>query len=287
MSIYKPVTQYTRNALALGGSMLSNVGGQISNKIGGGGSLLGRVGNRVAHTAVNVAGNEITRRVANPMMNAAQAVDKKLAEIRRKGLKLLGLNAFDNFNPSDDAMSLAGGLSMWDMLDIHARTNGDDLSRKNFYILEINDRSRASPVINGEKYSQFNLLTTSLSFNSFDIQGESIPIGSVELDKLGSNAKTVLNLTCYDDKWGTIKQWAALKSQVMTGSDGTFLPPVYYCFEVRIVFGTNIPDPKFYEQIYLMRVQTMPHELTRQENGLEELNLTFSQVDTFMPTFVL
>ena len=93
-------------------------------------------------------------------------------------------------------------------------------------------------------------------------------------------------MTVFDDAHGTIKRWAENKAHMIAASDGTFMPPAYYVFDVRIVFGTNIPDESYYEQIYTMRMQTMPHELSRNDKGLEELQLTFAQTDTFMPHWI-
>lgn len=292
MSIYKPVSSATRGLLGISGSILSGVSNAIGNKIIG--AVSSQTSNKIIQGAVNsaiqtgvsMANNEITRRVSNPLMQTAQSLDTRLKNIARKGLKTFGLNAFDNQGIKHNTIPHAGGLSILDAWENYKHTNPSGLSHKNFYVLEINDRSPNAPTSNGDKHSMFNLLTTNLQFTSIDIQGETVQLGSVEADRLSANARTVINLTVIDDKLGTIKRWCEQKAFMMASPDGTFMPPAYYCFEVRIVFGTNIADARFYEQIYTMRLQTMPHELTRQEQGLEELQLTFAQTDAFMPHWI-
>lgn len=288
MSIYKPVSTITRRALGLGGSLLNGKMSQLGNQLGAkfGDTLGGQLARSAIESGVNLASNEITRRVTNHMMDLAQSADTQLKNIGRKGLKIFGLNAFDNENIADDVWHNSGNLTARQLWEIYQRSNIDGLSRKNHYLLEINDRSGNAPTSNGHRHSQFNLWCTNLSFTSFDVQGEAVQVGAIELDKPSANARTVMNLTVFDDEFGTIKRWAENKAHMIAASDGTFMPPAYYVFEVRIVFGTNIPHQAYYEQIYTMRVQTMPHELSRTEQGLEEIQLTFVQADTFMPSWI-
>lgn len=288
MSIYKPVSNVSRRSMSFSGSLLNGLGSALNSHIGAkfGDSIGGKIAQTALNKGTNLVVNEITRRVTNPLMKWVQSTDNHLKNITRKGLKTFGLNAFDNETIAHDALHHLGNLSIWDAWQNYKLMNIDNLSHKNFFVLEINDRSNSAPTSNGNRHSQFNLLCTSLSFTSFDIPSEAVQVGSIELDKPSANAKTVLNITVFDDEIGTIKRWAENKATMITASDGTFMPPAYYVFEVRIVFGSNIANSAFYEQIYLMRVQTMPHELSRNDQGLEELQLTFTQVDTFMPSWI-
>lgn len=284
MSIYKPVSSITRAGVGTLGSVLSSVAGNLGLKLGNNSeTLLSKLGNTALQASLNLGVSELTRRVANPTLNWAHRADEKLAHIARKGLKTFGLNAFNNESAVRDSMRHAGNLSMYNIWENYHNTNPDLLSRKNFYILEVNDRSDRAPTNNGHKHSMFNLLATSLSFNSFDISGESVQVGAIELDKLSASTRTTMNLTMLDDEFGTIKRWAEHKSQTMASSDGTFMPPSYYVFDVRVVFSTNVALSDYYEQIYTMRVQSMPHELSRTDQGLEEIQLVFAQADTCMP----
>lgn len=305
MSIYKPVSTASRRLSAFGSSLLGGIADGIMNGNRGavsvngtefkawrgvnkvlGGSALGRAASSLIGKGVNVATSEITRRLNAKTSELSRKLDDKISRLTRKGLKTFGMNAFDNERISREAVHFTGNMSIRDVWEMYKHTDVDSLSRKNFYILEVNDRSSAAPTSNGDRFSRFNLLATALSFTAFDIQGEAVPIGAVELDKPSASPRTVMNLTMLDDAYGTIKRWAEQKALMIAASDGTFLPPSHYVFDVRIVFGTNIADANYYEQIYTMRVQTMPHELSRTEQGLEEIQLTFVQSDTFMPHWI-
>ena len=286
MSLYKPISSATRAVLGVSGSVLNGAVGNLTKSLNLGDNLGGQLANTALTAASNLGVSEITRRVSNPLMNVANKLDTRLKNIARKGLKTFGLNAFDNVGLADNALQHMGNLSIRQVWENYKLMNVDDLSRKNFFVLEINDRSHSAPTSGGSIHSQFNLLTTQLSFNSVDIQGEAIPIGAVEMDKPSANSRTTLSMTVFDDAHGTIKRWAENKAHMIAASDGTFMPPAYYVFDVRIVFGTNIPDENYYEQIYTMRMQTMPHELSRNDKGIEELQMTFTQTDTFMPHWI-
>lgn len=283
MAIYKPVSSIARRAIGIGGSILGSIGNTVgstlNNKIGG------RLGS-IAQSGINLATTEITKQASHKLIGLAYQADKKIAQITRKGLKTFGLNSFDYQNIKHNALHHAGNLSIQQMWEIYKHTNVDDLSHKNFYVLEINDKSGYAPSSNGAYHSKFNLFTTNLSFNSFEISGEAVAIGASELDKPTENARTTMTMSILDDKYSTIKQWAEQKSQMISASDGTFMPPAYYVFEVRVVFGTNIPSSYFYEQVYTMRVQSMSHELSRSEQALEEIQLTLVQSDTCMPNWL-
>ena len=286
MSLYKPISSATRAALGVSGSVLNGVAGNLTKSLNLGDNLGGKLANTALTTATNLGVSEITRRVSNPLMNAANKLDTRLKNIARKGLAVFGLNAFDNNGLADNSLQHMGNLSIRQVWENYKLMNVDELSRKNFFVLEINDRSNSAPTSGGDIHSQFNLLATQLSFNSVDIQGEAIQIGAVEMDKPSANSRTTLSLTVMDDQYGTIKRWAENKAQMIAASDGTFMPPAYYVFDVRIMFGTNVADESYYEQIYTMRMQTMPHELSRHDKGLEELQFTFAQTDTFMPHWI-
>ena len=280
MAIYKPVSSITRKLLGTANNALSGSLSNLAQK-----PTL-NIALSLAQKATHIANSQITQAVSSNALGLASKLDNKISHLTRKGLSAIGLNAFDAQTIQDAAMQHNGNLTIAQIWQNYQLTNVDNLSRKNFYILEINDRQASQPTQNGAYHSLFDLVATHLSFTSFDIQGEAVQIGSVEAEKIGANARTILNLTVFDDETGTIKQWAQTKATTVAASDGTVMPPAFYCFEVRIVFGTNIADSRFYEQIYTMRVQTMPHELSRNEQGLEEITLTFAQTDTFMPHWI-
>lgn len=287
MAIYKPVTRFSRQAAGLLNSAVGNLSNKLANTklndVFSTSTTIGNFSNQLVKQGLGVVSTEVSKRIANPLADLSQKLDNKVNQALRKSLKTFGLNAFDNEGIQEYTLKNAGNLSIRQLWEVYKQTNVDELSHKNFYLLEVNDRSGNAPTSNGNRLSQFNLLATSLSFNAFEIGGEGVPLGSVELDKPTENTRTTLTLTMLDDRQGTIKKWAEQKSQLITSSDGTFLPPANYVFDVRIVFSTNLAHSSAYEQIYTMRIQSMQHELSRQDKGLEELQLVFVQADTCIP----
>lgn len=288
MSIYKPspVSSAVGGLTSLGGSLLGGLGQGLGQGVAGvlGDSALGKFGSQAANAAIGLATHEVSKRISSAAQNWAYDVDQKIENGARKGLSGLGLNAFDNQRQKHDALLFAGGLSLVDMKQIIDEVQADTLARKNFYVLQINDRSGQGPVEGADgNRSLFNLFTTQLSVNAFDIGGETIQIGSGELDVVNTSARSELNLTVLDTADGIIKDWATRKASYTAPSNGTVMPPYYYLFDVRIVYGTNVAYKQFYDQVYTMRVASMQNDVSRSEQGLEEVPLRFVQSDTFMP----
>lgn len=266
--------------MSVGASVLGGVTQQFGARLGS--SLAGRLGaaalGQVAHAA--------SRRVAGVVEPLANQADAWLNGQFNQMLGSMGLNLFSSdVNLSDGALNIAGGLSFKDMWQTVQEIDAYTLSRKNFYVLEINDRSGQSPTAKDGRHSLFNLLTTNLSFTPITINSEAVAIGSVELDKLQTSARTEMSLTCLDDQWGTIKNWAKGRASAVAPSDGTFAVPFLYLFDVKVIFGTNVEQSSYYNETYTMRLSEMSHELSRSGQALEEVTLKFTQWDTFMPSY--
>lgn len=294
MSIYKPVSSASNALLGVGGSLLSGVSGALGNALGNmipassnpNLQALGNLGRSTINAGLGMASSEINRRTNSKVQNFAYDMDERFSSAKNSLLNTFGLGVFQDGRISQDALNMAGNLSFQDMYHLWRETNPDDLSRKNFYVIEINDRSDYAPTDkDGAKFSKFNLLTTNLQIVAFELQSETIEVGSIVLDKPMNSSRTEMQLTLLDDKYGTIKRWAERKSQSIAQSNGMFLPAIYYIFDVKVVFGTNVALSEYYNQIYTMRLASMHHDLGRGDQGLEEVALQFVQYDTCMPSF--
>lgn len=289
MAIYRPVSSIANVGLSIGNGILGGVTDSISSKLGGmmPATRLGKVGGALVGAGMQQASSEISRRVSSKVNSLAYSADKRLSKAKNSLLNTFGLGLFDSIGVSSQGLLDSGGLTMRDIYQIWQETDPHSLSRQNFYVIEVNDRSGNAPVsrVNGQKYSRFNLLCTDLSFSSFEMQNEPVNVGSVVLNKLTSNQPTELSLTLYDDMAGSIKKWAEQKSLMMTQSNGLVMPPINYIFDVRIIFGTNIDDDDYYHQIYTMQMGSMQHQLTRESVDIEKVQLQFTQFDTCMPSF--
>jgi hypothetical protein len=278
MSIYSPVSSATNALMSVGGSILGGVAGKLG--AGFGSSFGGRLG----AAAVSAATHAVSRRVAGVIQPMANKVDSWINKQYNKMMGKVGLNIFsEDVDYADGALNVAGGMAFKDMWEIVQATDAYTLSRKNFYVLEISDRSYQSPTAKDGKYSLFHLLTTNLSFSSVTIGGEAVQLGSVEIDHLQSSARTEMTLSCYDDAMGTIKNWAKGRANATAPSDGTFGIPFLYLFDVKVIFGTNVENSDYYNETFTMRLSDLSHELDRSSQALEVVSLKFTQWDTCMP----
>lgn len=292
MAIYKPISTVTsigNSLLSAGGSVLnrlsSDLGGMVGDAVGNG--ALGRLAQHGTNLALQKGSSEILRRASSAVNRLTYSADKKLNHLNDKINNLHGLGLFREMGISDNRLRNAGGLSLKDIHQIWLETDVDNLSRQNFYVVEVNDRSGVPPVerATGAKHSRFNLLCTELDFSSFESSPEAVDVGSVQLNKPTPSQRTEINLTLYDDRGGLIKSWAEMKSLAYAQSNGLYMPPVNYIFDVRVIFGTNIADDDFYKQVYTVQLSSMQHSLSRENQDLERVRLQFTQFDTCMPSF--
>ena len=112
-----------------------------------------------------------------------------------------------------------------------------------------------------------------------------VAIGSANLDHLTGSERTDLRLTTLDDDRGSITRWFAAKCDQTAHADGTFGLPADYLVTVDITQmaptnkGTDKERMKFK---FLMRPVAIEKELSRRSGELEEIQISFTQFDTFM-----
>ena len=93
-----------------------------------------------------------------------------------------------------------------------------------------------------------------------------------------------LRLTTIDDQQGTLKRWFAAHHGAAAPRDGTVGVPDSYAITIKVVhaFITRGSNRGGYEDIGMFRPANMALSLSRREDGLEEVQMSFSQLDTFM-----
>lgn len=295
MSIYQP--SLFSGVTSTAGGLLSGVIGGATNALTGqaaaaitgkfGGGLASTVAGNLAGAAINMASTEVNKRANAVMQNIGYRIDEKLNNAAESALSALGLSNFGHQRASADDLHFAGGLSLDDMKQIIEETNADNLSRKNFYVLQINDRTGQAPTEGADgNRSLFNLFTTNLSFNPFEISAEQIQLGAGTMNVPTQSGLTEMTLTVYDNMAGVIKDWAKQKHLLQTPSDGTVMPPYYHCFDVRVIYGTNKAYKNYYDETYTMMIAGIQTDLDRTSEQLEQVQLRFVQESTFMPNWL-
>jgi len=155
--------------------------------------------------------------------------------------------------------------------------------KANFYV-RITDLN-PSQGLNAEGVLQ--LLAVDVSYNPATLTGDKVAIGGAVMDRLTGSEAVELRITTMDDEIGTLKAWFDAKCAQAVAQDGTFGLPRDYCVLIEVVHG--LPDPEVvaasgsepYSAHVWMRPVTVEHELSRREQALAELNMTFTQFDSF------
>lgn len=176
------------------------------------------------------------------------------------------------------ATPLFGGISPSEAKRIYDEMRGQTLAKKNLWLLEISSR------LAGDASQRFNLFATEVEYEPFNLSGDKRRVGGVMVDTVQGGEAVELRLTTLDDKVGSLKRWFAAHHGAASARDGTVGVPDAYAVTIKVVhaFITRDSSRGGYEDIGLFRTGNMALSLSRREDGLQELQMTFSQLDTFM-----
>lgn len=128
------------------------------------------------------------------------------------------------------------------------------------------------------------MFCTSLDYSPTTISGEKKKVGAASIDIVQSADPVELRMTTMDNKAGFIKRWFEDHCSAAAATDGTVGVPGKYAVKIKVVhaFISKASNQGGYENIGLFRPANMEISLSRQDSGMQELSLTFSQLDTFM-----
>jgi len=174
---------------------------------------------------------------------------------------------------------LFGGISPAMAKAMHQESTGIEYAKKNLFIIEV------SSLIGGDFSSRFNMLASSVEYSPATITGNKIKIGGATTDSVQSSEPTELSITTLDDSNGSIKAWFNDHAHAVVSSDGTVGLPAYYAIKIKIVHAvieSSLFSLGAYEDIGLYRPASLSISLSRSEDALQEITMTFSQLDTFM-----
>jgi hypothetical protein len=106
------------------------------------------------------------------------------------------------------------------------------------------------------------------------------------MDAVTACERADFRLTTLDDAYGQVKRWFNLRKDLIAKPDGSFGVPTDYLLKIRILHAAINDDVMQryggYEEWYIVRPVGIETELARGEDGLQELQLSFTQFDTFM-----
>ena len=236
---------------------------------GFGKSLVGAVSSRVPKVGniLNQANGVLTDLNNGDLLGLSQRL--------LSGAGIKGMNGTDNYYNSPQAGF--AGLSPQEAFDIYKKQRGIHWCFKNLWYIEVSSELKGDNEL-------LNMVCHGVDFAPFTVSGEKKQIGSAHVDLVNSSDPVELSMTVYDNSEGDVKTWFEEHAAVCAPSDGTVGVPSKYAIKIKIVhaFVNKKTNKGGYVSQGLFRPANLTVSLSRGEQSLSELTLTFAQLDTFM-----
>ncbi|QFY43020.1 hypothetical protein F6R98_10665 [Candidatus Methylospira mobilis] len=193
-----------------------------------------------------------------------------LSSVNSQAPGAISIRGFDG-NPNP----LFGGISMAEARQIYQEAQSTRFAKKNLFLIDVSSRLKGS-------ISNFNLFVTDIEYAPFTITGEKRRVGSSVLDSVQSGEPVELRITTMDDQAGTLKNWFQAHCMAAVALDGTVGLPEQYAIKIVITHAFIKPASGAYTDTGLYRPANIEFSLSRREDALQEIQMSFSQLDTFM-----
>lgn len=168
-----------------------------------------------------------------------------------------------------------GGASQADVLQAHQVAMSIEYAWKNLFLIEVRSSQAGC--------ERFNLFVTGIDYSPVTLTGESCKIGGSATVGLQSSEPIELRVTTMDEAGGTIKRWFSQQAELTVHTDGTVGLPAEYAVDIVIVHAVLKSETVSYQSAGLFRCASMETSLARSERALQEVQMTFQQLDPFMP----
>lgn len=274
-------------------SSVGGVAAKAANAMGGGklaATVAGMGANMATSAAMNLVNKHIPIQAQRALNVGAGAVgDIMNGNWEGAGMRLLDSGMLNNLFPGMSGVAsqtkfwggptpLFGGISPTEAKRIYDEMRGQRLSKKNLWLIEVSSR------LQGDASQRFNLFATEVEYEPFVLAGEKRRVGGAVVDAVQGAEPVELRLTTMDDQTGSLKKWFAAHHGAAASRDGTVGVPDTYAITIKVVhsFITRDSNRGGYEDIGLFRPVNLSVSLSRREDGLQEVQMTFSQLDTFM-----
>lgn len=189
----------------------------------------------------------------------------------------------------DIPLSLLGGVTLEQAEKVTELIHEIRQARKNLWYVQVTDSNQ--PIAAGGNPANtplglINMLAIDVSYSPYTLTGDKINVGSAVLDRLSGTEAVEMSMTVFDDEVGTIKRWFEGKCKQAANGDGTFGLPVDYCVNIEVVHAIASPEAKItgmpYTSKVLMRPSAIQFDLSRREQAMQEIQLTFQEFDTYL-----
>jgi len=241
--------------------------------------------------AVTAGMNAVNRHIPANARHAINAGAAAAGDIMRGDWDAAGFNALRGLLPGigGDLASQAaywgrptplfGGISPREARRIYDAMRGERFAKKNLWLLEVKS------ALTGDVWNErFNLFATELEYAPYIIAGDKARVGGAVVDTVQGAEPVELRLTTLDDATGSVKLWFAAHHSATAARDGSVGVPGDYAITFKIVHAsiTRESNVGSHEDMGLFRPVNLDVNLSRREDGLQEVQMTFSQLDTFM-----
>jgi hypothetical protein len=273
-------------------NVLGGISGKVQQALGGGtfGAALGAMAaNRVSTAASSVINRTIgSNGLAdiNKGLGVFNAVNS--GNFNEAGLQILGSGLLDGILPGGQSFAsqarylyspneLFGDITPLKAKDITLEFLATKFAKNNLFLIRVKSN------LYGDVSKSFNLFCTEASYSAQSLSGEKHKVGSATVDSVSSSEPTELRLTTLDTKDGFIKQWFNDHCVKATNPDGTVGVPADYAITISVIHSAVVDDtaPFGYADEGLFRPATIETSLSRRENSLEEITMTFTQLDSY------
>lgn len=189
----------------------------------------------------------------------------------------------------DKPNPLMGHMTPRQVMELQQRIREMGPARRNLFYVQITDGNPPDMKVGSESTATdaIRLLALDVSYNGCTISGERTPVGAGFMDRVTGREAVELSITTMDDEVGSIKRWFLGKAEQIVSRDGTFGLPVDYQVYIEVVHGVADPEvggkfvARSFVSTHAMRPAAIQHELSRRDQGPEEIQMTFTQLDSF------
>lgn len=299
MSLYNEIAD-TLSRRGLTGSIISGASsatrsiGDEAAEMMGGGNLAKAIGTIGGAMARNVVIDEVNRNIpiqAQRGLNvgAGAVGDIARGDVNGAGLRVLNSGLLNDILPGMSSVAsqvlywntpnpLMGGITPTEAKRIYDDMQRVDFSKKNLFLLEVES------YLQGNVSTLFNMFATEIDYVPMIITGDKRKVGSAVLDSVQGSEPVELRLTTMDNRYGEIKLWYAAQHSATAAQDGTVGLPSQYAIRFKIVHAFISRESNFggFEDKGWFRPSNLEVNLSRREDALQEIQITFSQIDTFI-----
>lgn len=179
---------------------------------------------------------------------------------------------------ADGPAALLGGISLADARRLFEEHSSIVFAKRNLFCIRVRNIQGGDPL-------DINMFATDVSYPAFTVQGDAVQVGTGSFDTVTGSERREMRVTTLDDMQGSVKNWFWERHNAMCHPDGTSGLPVEYVFRVDVLhaFFDERADGATQGRVdtFVMRPGAMDHDKSRRDDGLEEVQMTFTQWDTF------